>query len=68
MDGMAKAGQRSPTPAMKGSAPAEGLGALYGDKREQILKLAGPVVQRDGLSRTTTGAYCGITRVLQWRQ
>jgi hypothetical protein len=42
--------------------PAEGPGALYGAKREHILKVAGPVPQRDGLSRTTIRAYRGITR------
>ena len=42
--------------------PTEGPGALYGAKREHILKVAGPVLQRDGLSRTTIRAYRGITR------
>src|SRR6185437_13874260 len=42
--------------------PAEGPGALYWAKSEHILKVAGPVPQRDGLSRTTIRAYRGITR------
>ena len=57
MDGMAKAGQRPPPLAMKRSAAQQKDRAQYGAKREQILKAAGPVLQRYGLSRTTIEAY-----------
>jgi|SoiMethySBSTD1v2_1073268.scaffolds.fasta_scaffold170440_2 AcrR family transcriptional regulator len=63
MDGMAKAGQRPLTLAMKRSAAQQKDRAQYGAKRVQILKAAGPVLQRYGLSGTTIGAIADVAGV-----
>ena len=52
-----------PTLAMKGSAAQQkDRGPCTGPSVSTSWKVAGPVLQRDGLSRTTIRAYRGITR------
>src|ERR1700761_9337963 len=62
---MAKASQPNPTLPMRRSAALKKDRAQYGAKREAILKAAGPVLQRNGLSGTTIEAIAkeaGIDR------
>src|SRR6201998_705682 len=53
---MARARRQPPTLAMKRSAAQDKDRAQYGAKREAILRAAGPVLQREGISAATMGA------------